>query len=132
MMSAFWACAEHFSQNLMVLIERNLLNDSSQWPPINIFDTNYLGKPELKHITLYSGWLGERIVSWTRTPDNGHLSLFWHKASGNFRTRSFDGDLQIGLNFPIWNCIFVKVVKRCLTVFGWMIERPHLQRHGTS
>ncbi len=76
------------------------MNDSSQWPPINIFDTNHFRQARIEaHNALF--WMARGTNSFLdSTPDNGHLSLFWHKASGNFRTRSFDGDLQIGLNFP--------------------------------
>ena len=76
------------------------MNDSSQWPPVNIFDTNHFRQARVEaHNALF--WMARGTNSFLdSTPDNGHLSLFWHKASGNFRTRSFDGDLQIGVSFP--------------------------------
>ena len=77
-----------------------MLNDSSQWPPVNIFDTNNFRQARIEaHNALF--WMARGTHSFLDSaPNNEHLSLFWHKASGNFRTRSFDGDLQIGLGFP--------------------------------
>ncbi len=76
------------------------MDDSSQWPPVNIFDTSHFRQARIEaHNALF--WMARGTNSFLdSTPDNGHLSLFWHTASGNFRTRSFDGDLQIGLSFP--------------------------------
>ena len=77
-----------------------MLNNSSQWPSVSIFDTKQFRQARIEaHNALF--WMARGANSFLdATPNNGHLSLFWHRDSNNFRTRSFDGDLQIGLNFP--------------------------------
>ena len=70
------------------------------WPSVNIFDTKQFRQARIEaHNALF--WMARGAHSFLdATPNNEHLSLFWHKSSNNFRTRSFDGDLQIGLNIP--------------------------------
>ena len=77
-----------------------MLNNSSQWPSVNIFDTKQFRQARIEaHNALF--WMARGANSFlSAAPNNAHLSLFWHRDSNNFRTRSFDGDLQIGLNFP--------------------------------
>jgi hypothetical protein len=55
-------------------------------------------------------------------PNNEHLSLFWHRDSNNFRTRSFDGDLQIGLNFPDLELYFCEAGQKVPHSF-WLDDR---------
>ena len=77
-----------------------MLNNSSQWPSVNIFDTKQFRQARIEaHNALF--WMARGANSFLdAAPNNEHLSLFWHKDSNNFRTRSFDGDLQIGLSIP--------------------------------
>ena len=81
-------------------LRENLLNNSSQWPSVSIFDTKQFRQARIEaHNALF--WMARGANSFLdATLNNGHLSLFWHRDSNNFRTRSFDGDLQIGLSIP--------------------------------
>ena len=99
-----------------------MLKNSSQWPPVSVFGTNQFTQARIEaHNALF--WMARGTNSFLKpAPNDGHLSLFWHKDTSNFRTRTFDGDLQIGINFPDLELYFCEGGQKVPHSF-WMDDR---------
>ena len=71
---------------------------TSEWPETKIIvNQKFCDARDEAHNALF--WMARATNSFLEPmTQNGHLSLFWHAGSGNFRTKIFDQDLQIGLN----------------------------------
>lgn len=76
------------------------LNYSNGWPDKQIFESKkFQNACHEAHNAIF--WMSRGANSFLPSaPENEHLHLFWHKASGNFRTKLFEKKLQIGLNVP--------------------------------
>ena len=70
------------------------------WPEPKIFETSEYKKARFEaHNALF--WMARCAHSFLKARDDQkHMDLLWQSESKSFRTKIFDGDLQIGLHLP--------------------------------
>ena len=70
------------------------------WPEPKIFETSEYKKARFEaHNALF--WMARCTHSFLKARDDQkHMDLLWQSESKSFRTKIFDGDLQIGLHLP--------------------------------